>query len=387
MGCRLLIAEDEKYLREKVTKNIDWVSHDFILFAAGDGEEALEILQKENIDILVTDIRMPGMSGIELTEKAKQIKKDLRVIVISGHAEFELAQASIRLGVEDYLLKPFRSERLLEVVKATRQKLREANQARLERFLVHDGVPRRLFDDKMSDIFSWLADPSFFVNQSKASIRNGLGEVLKSGTASDLSKEIDVLYQIMDQLQSDKKNLYILLNNVVIATLTTLKDVGFDFDHGISVMTKHLPATSDGRLAELKEWIKKFLFDINAMIKAKQNEGTEQLIRQIKDHVDQNYRKGVSLSALASHFNVSLGYLSKLFLEYVGENFTDYVNSLKANKAKELLKTTDKRIYEIADYLGFNDAYYFSSWFKRTVGCSPTEYRDNLIQYEDRPHV
>jgi len=67
-----------------------------------------------------------------------------------------------------------------------------------------------------------------------------------------------------------------------------------------------------------------------------------------------------------------------LFCEHVGENFSDYVNNLKSQKAKELLKTTDKRVYEIADYLGFNDAYYFSSWFKRTVGVSPTEYKNSL---------
>jgi two-component system response regulator YesN len=51
---------------------------------------------------------------------------------------------------------------------------------------------------------------------------------------------------------------------------------------------------------------------------------------------------------------------------------------IRLNKAKELLKTTDDKIYQIADHLGFNDAYYFSSWFKKQVGASPTTYRDNI---------
>ena len=105
--CNLLIAEDEKYLREKVTKNVDWEGHGYTVFVASDGEEALEMIRSQPIDILVTDIRMPGMDGLELTAEAKAINPDLKIIVISGHAEFELAQASIRLGVEDYLLNPF----------------------------------------------------------------------------------------------------------------------------------------------------------------------------------------------------------------------------------------------------------------------------------------
>lgn len=67
-----------------------------------------------------------------------------------------------------------------------------------------------------------------------------------------------------------------------------------------------------------------------------------------------------------------------MFLDYVGENFTEYLNMIRVNKAKELLKTTDKKIYQIADQVGFNDSYYFSSWFKKIVGVTPTTYRENL---------
>src|SRR5690554_4029209 len=86
--CNLLIAEDEKYLREKVTKNVDWEGRGYRVFVASDGEEALEIIRTRPIDILVTDIRMPGMDGLELTGEAKAINPELKIIVISGHAEF-----------------------------------------------------------------------------------------------------------------------------------------------------------------------------------------------------------------------------------------------------------------------------------------------------------
>ena len=77
------------------------------------------------------------------------------------------------------------------------------------------------------------------------------------------------------------------------------------------------------------------------------------MLHQIKQYVDENYHRGISLGKLAEEFNVSTRYLSKLFLEQVGQHFSDYINGLKVRKAMELLKTTDQRMYEIADFLGF----------------------------------
>lgn len=81
---------------------------------------------------------------------------------------------------------------------------------------------------------------------------------------------------------------------------------------------------------------------------------------------------------MAVKFNLSTGHLSNLFQEETGESFSNYLNMLRLAKAKELLKTTDDLVYQVADQLGFNDAYYFSSWFKKMVGTSPTTYRENI---------
>lgn len=382
MTWRLLIAEDEKYLREKVTQNIDWASHGYEVFVASDGEEALEIVGRENIHILVTDIRMPGMDGIELTERAKAINEELKVIVISGHAEFELAQASIRLGVEDYLLKPFRSERLLEVVKKTKDKL-EIRKAQLAQEQKREELARQLLERRFSDVFGWLANPNFFLSQSSHATRHRLSEILRTGTPSELSKEIELFHDALDSYEKDGENVYILLNDIVITTLTTVKELGFELEEVINIMAKHLPTTSQGDLEDLQQWVESFLWDINDLIKSRPEGDSEQLIKTMKSYVDENYRTGVTLHSMAIQLNMSPSQLSKLFFSYMGENFSDYVNGLKEQKAKELLKATDQRIYEIADYLGFSDAYYFSSWFKRTVGCSPTEYRESLQEGHD----
>ncbi|HKM43526.1 MAG TPA: response regulator [Limnochordia bacterium] len=375
--CNLLIAEDEKFLREKVSQNVDWEGHGYKVFLASDGEEALEIIRTERIDILVTDIRMPGMDGLELTGEAKAINEDLKIIVISGHAEFELAQASIRLGVEDYLLKPFRTERLLEVVEITREKL-EAERQRRKEAERQEELARQSLQDRFNSVFGWLVNPKAFTSQPIAPIHDRLADRLKSGTSQELLAEIHLLHESMDLARQDPDRLFIILNDIVISTLSTLKALGFDIEQGISLMNKHLPSNTQTHFADLKQWIEDFILDVNELVESGQDGSMEQLIQSMKAYVEEHYRGGVTLNTMAERVNMSPSQLSKLFYEYAGENFSDYVTGLKVQKAKELLKGTDNRIYEIADYLGFSDAYYFSSWFKRTVGSTPTEYRGEL---------
>ena len=123
MPYKLLVVDDEKPIRDKLINNTDWQANGYQVFSATDGREALKIVEKEEINILVTDIQMPKLNGMNLIKKAKNLSEHLKVIVISGYAEFEYAQKSIRFGVNDYLLKPFRSKKLLEVVNRAREDL------------------------------------------------------------------------------------------------------------------------------------------------------------------------------------------------------------------------------------------------------------------------
>jgi two-component system response regulator YesN len=287
--CNLLIAEDEKYLREKVTKNVDWESYGYKVFAAADGEEALEIIKNEDIHILVTDIRMPGMDGLELTERAKALNEQIKAIIISGHAEFELAQSSIRLGVEDYLLKPFRTQRLLEVVEKTRAKL-EAERERLEQERRQEEQAKQNLEKRIRHVFGWLADPRSLPHHPEAPIRHRLGEILRTGTHSELEEEIALLHTAMDENAPDPDKLLIILSDIVLSTFTAMKALGWDMQQGIQVMNKHLPADPQDQLMELKLWVKSFLLEINDLIKSRQQGSVEQLIATIKAYVDEHYR-------------------------------------------------------------------------------------------------
>ncbi|TBL74551.1 response regulator [Paenibacillus thalictri] len=119
---KLIIVEDEPHVRERIAEDIDWDAHRIDMVAAvRSAKEALAIMQKDNIDLVLTDIYMPEMSGLEL---AKRIKSDfpfVKTLILTGYDDFEYARESIEYGVFKYLVKPAENELILEAVLEARE--------------------------------------------------------------------------------------------------------------------------------------------------------------------------------------------------------------------------------------------------------------------------
>ena len=115
---KVFLVEDEIIMREGIRNNIDWEKEGFeFVGEASDGELAYPLIQKTKPDILITDIQMPFMDGLELSRLVKQEMPKVKIIVLSGYDEFEYAHKGINIGITDYLLKPIDSAKLLEAVK------------------------------------------------------------------------------------------------------------------------------------------------------------------------------------------------------------------------------------------------------------------------------
>lgn len=108
----ILIAEDEKLIRKGLIAMIKRTSVPVdVILEARDGEEALSILKQNEVDLLITDIRMPKMNGIELVSRLSELERQPLVLVISGYDDFSYAVEMLRMGIFDYLLKPVERER------------------------------------------------------------------------------------------------------------------------------------------------------------------------------------------------------------------------------------------------------------------------------------
>ncbi len=152
---KVLIADDEEKVCTLIHKLVNWRDFDMeVVATAANGIEALECITTHGVDVVITDIRMPGYDGIELIAKAKAINNRLEFIIISGYRHFEYAQNAIKYGVSDYLLKPIKKAELTETLKKIRlQCLKRAEQLSLEeqlRLRLRDDTSKRreqLFGD------------------------------------------------------------------------------------------------------------------------------------------------------------------------------------------------------------------------------------------------
>ena len=126
----ILIADDEKWIRAGLIQTVDWENYGFDrILEASDGQSALEIALAEKPDAIIADIKMPKMTGIEMTERLRMSGNDVYVILISGFGEFVYAQRAIECGVREYILKPVDTARLEEALLKCREFLDEKSAA------------------------------------------------------------------------------------------------------------------------------------------------------------------------------------------------------------------------------------------------------------------
>lgn len=142
---KLVIAEDEDIIRMGLVQTIDWQAMEVELIGeAADGMEALEQVKKLQPDVLLTDIRMPRLSGLELADKVLAMGQRTRVVFLTSYAEFDYAREALRLQAVDYLLKPVEEEELARVMRNIAKDL--ANQVELEAGAVSNSEVKELTD-------------------------------------------------------------------------------------------------------------------------------------------------------------------------------------------------------------------------------------------------
>jgi two-component system, response regulator YesN len=140
----ILIVDDEPRTRQGLQKTLDtWANGKYQIITARNGEEAIEMMQQQKVHILLTDIRMPEITGLELVKAAKAQNITPVVIVISAYSEFEYAQVALRFGVINYLLKPISKKVLIEAVESAVEAVEKQERA---------GIIEKVMDEKLVQV-------------------------------------------------------------------------------------------------------------------------------------------------------------------------------------------------------------------------------------------
>lgn len=245
MAIKVLVVDDEYLERALIRLGTDWTGNGFeIIGEAESGEEALKIIQKNKPDIVFTDICMPFMDGLELAEKICEKYEDIRIVIVTGHREFDYAQRALRLGVTDFLLKPINNEEVLSIslkIKANIEKERTARDGKNnELYQPNEGLYEKartkrinaLVEKAMAYIKENLSDPDL----SLKSIARNL-YVNESYLSRVFKQEMDEgITEYITKLRIDKSIEYI--NNTDLKAYAIAERIGISDPHYFSICFK-----------------------------------------------------------------------------------------------------------------------------------------------------
>ena len=357
---KAFFVEDETAVRDMMIHSVNWAEYGIeFCGTAENGESALPAIIQSEPDILITDIKMPFMNGLELIRLARQTFPDISAIILSGYSDFDYMQEAIHLGVTDYILKPITPVKLMKALtRAVQQIDGRRDQARVDAIV--SGVEQRSFRDGMSSMV-----------ESAAGIpvdRERLHGFLSTGSEADVQAFAS---EMALQCRKSGASAYFMYD-VVSTAADVARKMGMDpqFFRRYSVMAEQLEgdAGCEGLFSDLfREIIR---------LRDSASDTKTRLIKAARDYLDVNYmRESLSLSEVAAHIGITSNYLSALFSRETGETFSEYLNRIRIRAATRLLKNSGLSINEIASQTGYSDAVYFSKVFKRLMGMSPRAYK------------
>ena len=340
---RILIIEDEELERTSMKifleENLPEVE---IVGEAKSGYEAVELIENNDINMILVDINIPGIDGMEVIKSARKKLPQAVIIITTAYDDFEIAHKAIKLKVDDFLLKPIRKEVLLDAVKAFAGRIGGGEKTdKSNKLLSRLEVELRKCSYKATvDILREYIDRLYLEHHDVNVISKRLQELAKLIVRVAEELNISDTNELVMQMEKLKIK-YLLYNNKHDAYNEVVKMVDILFD--------------------------------KMNIKGKLSDGG---MKSVVDYIERNLKRGISLEDVANHVNISTYYLSKIFKKEMGVNFITYVTDRKMDLAKEMLVNTDIPVLNIALDLAYNEANYFSKAFKKKTGLTPSEYRE-----------
>lgn len=390
---KVLLVDDEQMIREGIATVVDWESQGFSLIGtARNGIEAFAMVIQEPPQILITDIKMPGLNGLDLIAKVKSEFPDVQFVVLSGYGEFELAKQAMHYGVKHYLLKPCNEKKILETLEEIKKELqqqeeKEACNKKNQEIL--DIILPRVKEEFLRDYITGRND---FKNEyqelfEEFDIENQrLRLVLFQFQGEPISEIMLNFKQVIDNEMGEDKYFSILENNQIIELVDLVaegelinqihhikKIALLQFASEILVAYSKIDYFKNVPLLyrEVEEYLHHSL-ERSFHSTLTYSKLIHLVIKQIHENIA---NEELSLKWLASKvLFMNEGYMSKLFLKETGEKFSHYLTRIRMEKAKELL-IDDNRVYEVARQVGYgNNPQYFSQLFKKYTGFVPSEY-------------
>ncbi|XEC93051.1 response regulator [Paenibacillus tarimensis] len=508
------IVDDEPFILEGLYSILDWTELNLrVAGHAESGREAIEKIGGAAVDILITDINMPEMNGLELIRTLKENNPELKCIILSGYNDFEYVKEGMLLGIENYLLKPINTEELKQTLVTTVEKLNRSYNQKLpldhiemlrdnilyrwcmsrisreewklrseylglkldapnvtaviitpeaesdigeavsirklaEDFMNRQSLPFLCCQDLDNDTVLLVGsgnDPEYDQERMEStmqslylqlsersgkricisigsqepgldyaadSYRNALlvqdyallfpddpvltfakvnhtvseerktvpiqfetyADCLQAQQYESLARQIDEDFDAFSRMEGvTPLQLRITASEILIQMKKSLKNAVLFND---SISDAYLKAMSEIHRAATLDKLKSLVKSIaKEMIETLSGDQTSPVIKQVLNYINTSYAEDFSLKTLGQAYRIHPVYLGQLFQKEMNQSFSDYVNSFRIEKAKQLIRQTPMKVPEIANAVGYWDTAYFYKQFKKYTGTSPASYK------------
>ncbi len=365
---RILLADDEKMVLLSTEKTFPFSRYGMKVAArTSDSFHALQLLKESEFDAALLDIRMPGLSGIDIISECRRQKIATEFIVISGYSDFAYMKQAIQFGAFDYCLKPVKQEEANELSQRLSELLFQKRIAqdslRLAEILSH----KNILPDLVRLGFPATLHELTVLRIALTSVREILLLFPEDETSSPLflHSYFFLLSETTALLLADvpNQNAEPLINAVLSLPNARLTAGTTDCSKGhLNRLTAKL-ATDLLLTTQEQPLIRTSLHD--------ENDTFRQLLEEVRFHYDQE----LSLQSLARKYNFSYSYCSELFKAATGYNFSKYITRLRMNAAARLLLETNDSTTDISFRVGYRNYHHFIKVFKDCFGTTPSEYR------------
>ena len=352
---KLIIADDVAMVRTGLYYRNDWNSMGFeVVGLLEDGIDVLRVLEEQRVDVILLDIRMRQMGGLEVANVIREKYPWMKVVLISGHQEFEYAREAIRCQVYEYLVKPINYNQLKRIFAKIKEELDVKQREKL--LLKNIGeeeygqilemvrtVTNTVLEDDKSNWLAYIRLKSFLnsmpVNAKSIIVKNLL-DLLNDGLkqkdpqlAMEFARELNTL-NIYDESELEG-------NTPLMEILMRLKD---------EIISRNLVSAR----------------------KNSYNDCISKACMWIDNHFGENF----TYRDVADFVHLSPSHFIRRFRKETGETFTDYILRVRMEAAMNLIERKEIPLEDIGGAVGYQDEKYFQQLFKKYVGCTVKEYQN-----------
>lgn len=361
----LLIADDETDERTLIRFLLNDFGDVFHILEAQNGRDALELLINNHVDVLLSDIQMPFINGIELVSQIKKNNPDIEVLFFSGYDDFTYVKAALSLKAVNYILKPVDPAEFHKLITEIVNRLdsHKIEYAKSEQYIethFHD-IVRKIPVENSN--YTSIDDTTSFLLQN-------IETALKMKQPEQLT---NLVHSLLDQYADIPSLSHIYIRHVCTTLLKMLIGV--------------LPAQSDEDLQNVakevysfrhfSDIIKMIEYYLSLVINIFEQEQTvsNYAIYQVEQYIRMHYSEDLTLNTLADLVYLNPNYLSNIFAQVTGCTLNKYIKQIRMEKAQELLLNTNMKVTDISQAVGYTNTSYFCKSFQKLFGTTPERFR------------